>query len=198
MGERIETRWGWMAYLGAIGLGVVVTAGIGASVARGQSGRSSERVARGKYLVETIGACGSCHTPRTGADEDSAKALSGHPAGAPSPKFSMEMMQQGIFIAINPAYTAFAGPWGVSYAINLTPERETGLGKWTEEKFVLAMRTGKHLGDPKGRPVLPPMPWKHYQSATDDDLRAIWAYLQTVPPVRNVVPQALNRLGKPY
>jgi hypothetical protein len=110
----------------------------------------------------------------------------------------MEMMQQGVFISINPTYTAFAGPWGVSYAINLTPDKETGIGKWTEEKFVLSMRTGQHLGDPKGRPVLPPMPWKHYQSVTDDDLRSIWAYLRTVPPVRNAVPQALNRLGKPY
>jgi len=192
-------RWGgarkrWGAFI----VGVMIVGGIGVSVARSQAGRSAERVARGKYLVESVGACGSCHTPRAGAEEDQTKWLSGHPANAPTPKFSMEMMQQGVFISINPTYTAFAGPWGVSYATNLTPDKETGLGKWTEERFVLAMRTGQHLGDPKGRPILPPMPWKHYQSMTDEDLRSIWAYLQTIPPVRNPVPQALNRLGKPY
>lgn len=176
--------------------------GIGLTLAMGLylSGAQtpSTRVTRGKYLVESVGACGSCHTPRSGAEEDRSRLLSGHPANAPAPKYSMEMMQQGIFISINPTYTAFAGPWGVSYATNLTPDKETGLGKWTEEKFILSMRTGKHLGDPKGRPILPPMPWKYYQSMTDEDLRAIWAYLQTISPVRNSVPPAVNRLGKPY
>ena len=52
--------------------------------------------------------------------------------------------------------TAFAGPWGVSFTANLTPDKETGLGKWTEEMFIATMRTGRHQG--KGRPMLPPMP----------------------------------------
>ena len=52
--------------------------------------------------------------------------------------------------------TAWAGPWGVSYAANLTPDKRTGIGAWTADQFIKTMRTGKHLG--VGRPVLPPMP----------------------------------------
>ncbi|MBM3216457.1 cytochrome c [Candidatus Poribacteria bacterium] len=182
------------------GMGLILVGGMLASamlVATAQQAQSN-RVARGKYVVESVAACGSCHTPRSGADEDSTRALSGHPAGSPVPKYSMEMMQQGVFISINPTFTAFAGPWGVSFSPNLTPDRETGLGKWTEDQFLAAMRSGKHLGDPKGRALLPPMPWKHYQTLNEEDLRAIWAYLQTVKPIRNAVPAALNRMGKPY
>ena len=84
--------------------------------------------------------------------------------------------------------TAFAGAWGVSFTANLTPDKETGLGEWTPEMFIATLRTGRHQG--KGRPVLPPMPVKVYANATDDDLRAIFAYLQSLPPVSNRVPAA--------
>ncbi len=84
--------------------------------------------------------------------------------------------------------TAWAGPWGVSFAVNLTPDRETGIGEWNEEMFIKAMRTGKHQGQPNGRDILPPMPWPDLKDLTDGDLKAIWAYLRSVPPVKNQVP----------
>jgi hypothetical protein len=77
--------------------------------------------------------------------------------------------------------------WGISYAANLTPDRETGLGAWTEQNFVDTMRTGRHMG--RGRPILPPMPWQMVKNLTDQDLKAVFAYLRTLPTVKNRVPQ---------
>jgi hypothetical protein len=87
--------------------------------------------------------------------------------------------------------TAFAGPWGVSYAINLTSDKVTGIGSgvWSEGVFVKAMRTGRHFG--VARPILPPMPWQNLAQATDEDLKAIFAFLKSTPPVRNRVPEAV-------
>jgi hypothetical protein len=88
----------------------------------------------------------------------------------------------------NATNTAFAGPWGISYSPNLTPH-DTGLGVWTEEIFIKAMREGKHMGT--GRPILPPMPWPSYSQMSDDDLRAVWQYLKSIPPIDNVAPQSV-------
>ena len=85
--------------------------------------------------------------------------------------------------------TAWSGPWGVSYAMNLTPDENTGIGSWSEETFVKALRTGKHMG--QSRDILPPMPWHWISQASDDDLKAIYAYLRTIPPVKNRVPDAV-------
>ena len=82
--------------------------------------------------------------------------------------------------------TAFSGPWGVSYAANITPDQNTGLGIWTEEMFVKAIRTGRHMGT--SREILPPMPWPAFRNANDDDLKAIYAYLRTIKSVVNHVP----------
>ena len=90
-------------------------------------------------------------------------------------------------VTIAATNTAFAGPWGVSFTANLTPDRETGLGKWTARTFIDTIRTGRHLG--RGREVLPPMPIMVYQNFTDDDLTAIFSYLQTIPAVKNRVPE---------
>jgi hypothetical protein len=76
----------------------------------------------------------------------------------------------------------------VSYAINLTSDAETGIGKWRESDFVQAIKTGKHLG--VGRPIMPPMPWPAYRNLSDADLKAMFAFLKTVPPVKNRVPDA--------
>ncbi|HZQ59913.1 MAG TPA: diheme cytochrome c-553, partial [Casimicrobiaceae bacterium] len=84
-----------------------------------------------------------------------------------------------------PDLTAWAGPWGVSYAANLTPDK-TGIAGWTVDQFIQAMRTGKHLG--VGRPILPPMPWQQIGKLTDRDLRAIYAYLKSLKPIDNQVP----------
>jgi hypothetical protein len=85
-----------------------------------------------------------------------------------------------------PTNTAYTGPWGVSYTANLTPDQNTGLGIWTEDMFVRAIRTGRHMG--VSRPINPPMPWPAYRNATDEDLKAVFAYLRTIKPVSNHVP----------
>jgi len=82
--------------------------------------------------------------------------------------------------------TAWSGPWGTSFTANLTPDPETGLGKWTEETFLSTVRSGRHMG--RGREILPPMPIEQLNHMTDDDLRAVFAYLQSLPPVKNRVP----------
>ena len=148
----------------------------------------AEQVARGKYLVSTS-ACHDCHTPwvmtEKGPAPDMTRALSGHPHDflMPDPPKLPEGPWIAAFGATN---TAWAGPWGVSFTANLTPDRETGIGKWTTRNFVETIRTGRHLG--RGREILPPMPIPVYQNFTDADLVAIYAYLQRIPAVRNRVP----------
>lgn len=149
------------------------------------------RVERGAYLVTMMG-CNDCHTPwkvgAQGPEPDMARALTGHPQGMvlpPPPAASGPWIWHGA--ATN---TAFAGPWGVSFTANLTPDPETGLGKWTEEIFIATMRTGRHEG--KGRPILPPMPVKMIGKATDEDLKSIFAYLQSLAPVKNKVPAPID------
>jgi hypothetical protein len=144
---------------------------------------------RGNYLLATTG-CHDCHTPLKmgphGPEPDMSRQLSGHPAsmqlGTP-PAFEGGWMWAG-----SATNTAFAGPWGISYAINLTPDA-SGLEKWTEEMFVQAMKTGKHAG--VGRPILPPMPWPALSHMTDNDLRSLFAALRKLPSVANVVPPAV-------
>ena len=146
-------------------------------------------VKRGAYVV-SIASCNDCHTPLKmgpkGPEPDLTRLLSGHPADMvmpPAPKPTGPWLWAGA--ATN---TAFAGPWGVSYAINLTPDA-TGLGNWTEAMFVEAMRTGKHGG--VGRPILPPMPWQALAAMTDADLKAVFAYLRSVKPIKNTPPPTI-------
>jgi hypothetical protein len=90
-------------------------------------------------------------------------------------------------VVVSASNTAWAGPWGVSFTANLTPDAETGLGRWSARQFIDTMRTGRHLG--VGRAVLPPMPIPAYRNFSDADLQAIFAYLQSIPAVSNRVPQ---------
>ncbi len=83
--------------------------------------------------------------------------------------------------------TSAVGPWGISFSSNITSD-ETGIGTWTEEQFIKAMKEGKYKGLDNSRPIMPPMPWKAYANMTDDDLKAVFAYLKTTKPVRNIVP----------
>jgi len=154
-------------------------------------------VARGKYLVATMG-CHHCHTPMkmgpNGPERDMTRMLTGHPSDlkmTPSP----DLGKGPWMMTASATFTAFAGPWGVSYAANLTPDPETGIGSWTEKTFVDAMRTGKHLG--KGRPILPPMPLDSMAVATDKDLHAIYVYLKSLKPVKNPVPQPAEPAAPP-
>jgi hypothetical protein len=150
------------------------------------------RVERGAHLVRTMG-CNDCHTPwkpgPRGPEPDMSRSLTGHPADVVMPP--APALPPGPWAWVGAATnTAFAGPWGVSFAANLTPDQETGLGKWTETTFIETMRTGRHEG--KGRALLPPMPYPMVAALTDDDMRALFAYLQSLPPVRNRVPQPID------
>ena len=153
----------------------------------------ADAVARGKYLVTIMG-CGDCHTPTVpgpgGAPvPDTKRLLSGHPEGLANPTWTPADMEQRHAMALpGPMLTVWAGPWGVSFATNLTPDKATGMGDWTEPAFIRALRTGKHQGQPTGRDILPPMPWPDFKNATDADLKAIWAYLRSIPPIKNQVP----------
>lgn len=150
-------------------------------------------VERGKYLVN-LGGCNDCHTPKTmgptGLMLDESRLLSGHPAHEPVAEIPKDVLGTKKWMAMtNGHLSAWAGPWGVSFALNLTPDVETGIGAWTEQTFIKAMRTGKHLGE--GRPILPPMPWENFAKATDADLKAIFAYLKSIPAIRNAVPEPI-------
>ena len=153
-------------------------------------------VERGKYIVSTAG-CHDCHTPAkmgpNGPEPDMARMLSGHPESltiTKGPKLEMPWMG-----AASATFTAWSGPWGISFTANLTPDDNTGLGKWTEELFMKAIREGKHMGT--SRPILPPMPWQVYRNFTDDDLKAIFAYLRTIPAVVNHVPDPVPPASPP-
>lgn len=177
------TRW----------VGLAVIAGLPAAMfglGRANAAASARaRVERGKYLVTAIG-CGACHTPKSmgpkGPKADPARLLAGHPEGSslgvPPELGGGPWVEVGSWDS-----TAFAGPWGISYAANLTPDENTGIGSWSEATFVASIRTGRHMG--VARPILPPMPWGAFRNLSDEDLRSIYAYLRTVPPVHNRVPE---------
>jgi len=148
--------------------------------------QSQQGVDRGKYLVTIMG-CHDCHSPKANNEPDPKRLLSGHPGNEkllPVPAGLIGPDKWGTLVNNN--LTAWVGPWGVSFAANLTPDKVTGLGAWTPDMFVKALRTGKHRGD--GRTILPPMPWQLYVNVTEADLRAMFAYLMTLPPINNMVP----------
>ena len=166
---------------------VVVAAA--ATSADGATAPTADAIARGKYLA-TIAGCHDCHTPKKmgphGPEPDFSRALSGHPESvkvAAAPK-----LPAGPWIAtVSSDLTAWSGPWGISYATNLTPDTNTGLGIWTEEMFIKALKTGRHMG--VSRPILPPMPWPNYAVMPDSDLKALFAYLKSLPAIKNRVPE---------
>lgn len=149
------------------------------------------QVERGAYLVHAVG-CADCHTPHrlgeNGPEPDPERHLSGHPASMSLPP--APQLPEGPWAAVVAGtMTAWSGPWGVSYTANLTPHATTGLGAWNADTFKRALRTGRHMG--VGRPILPPMPWSIYRNFTDEDLDAIFAYLQSIPAIDNRVPEPL-------
>ncbi len=88
---------------------------------------------------------------------------------------------------LGPDLTNAVGPWGVSFAANISSD-ETGIGNWTEEQFLTALRKGKYKGMEGSRDLLPPMPWFVYKNFSDEDIRSIFAYLRSGKPVKNIVP----------
>lgn len=151
----------------------------------------TQQLERGKYLV-TIGGCHDCHTPWTMQADgkpgpDMSRALSGHPQQLPLQP--ARISSEGWAWAGAPTNTAFSGPWGVSFAANLTPDENTGTGIWTFETFRNTIRNGRHWG--VARPLLPPMPWFNYRQMTDEDLEAVFTYIHSLKPVRNDVPEPI-------
>ena len=152
-----------------------------------------ELVALGKYIVTTSG-CDDCHTPKifteNGPVFDTTRRFSGFPEGEVLPAIDMNMIGPDKWSATEKHLAAWVGPWGISYASNLTPDKATGIGTMTEEMFIKCLREGKYMG--VGRPLLPPMPWEVYGMKTDQDLKAIYAYLMSVKPIKNMVPQPVT------
>ncbi|MBI0536204.1 cytochrome C [Roseomonas sp. KE2513] len=125
-------------------------------------------VARGRYLVETVAACGNCHTPQ------------GPGGNLPG------MTLAGGFVFDEPPFRAVSP--------NITPDPETGIGRWTDAQLIRAIREGKR---PDGTTIGPPMPFELYRGLSDADVAAMVAYLRTVPPVRNAVARSEYRIPLP-
>jgi mono/diheme cytochrome c family protein len=151
---------------------------------------SAARVARGQYIVTTTG-CDDCHSPKQmgahGPEIIPELRFSGFQKEGKLPPMDVKTVQNG-WMLFAPDLTAAVGPWGISYAANLTSD-QTGIGNWKEENFIRAMREGKAKGLVGNRDLLPPMPWFNFRNMTDEDLKSIFAYLKTTKPVNNAVPQ---------
>jgi hypothetical protein len=177
-----------LGLVAAVATAIAAMAGCNQAPAKPIAGKGAQ-VERGRLLV-SIGGCNDCHTPMKFDAEvgmpvpDMTRMLSGHPQGAPEPAAAPAGHDMGV---IGATMTSFRLPFGTVFAANLTPDPDTGLGPWTEEMFVRAVRTGRHMGG-NGRPILPPMPWPNVGQQTDADIKAIFAYLRTIPAIRNDVP----------
>jgi hypothetical protein len=152
------------------------------------------RAERGKYLV-MAGGCGDCHSPKVftpaGPVPDMTRQFSGYPSSVKLPEIPKGILGPAQWGAITTNdMTAWVGPWGVSFSYNLTPHPTTGIGNWTEALFIQSLRTGKFMGT--SRDMLPPMPWQDIGRMTDDDLKAIFAYLRSLPPIDNEIPAPLR------
>jgi len=159
------------------------------SESESQTVSAEDLVKRGEYLVTIMG-CNDCHSPKrmgpNGPEIIPELLLSGYPMDRPVPKFDTTWTNKG-FPILAPDFTAAAGPWGVSFAGNLTPDA-TGIGTWSEEQFKRAIKQGKFKGIEGSRELLPPMPWFNMTDIKDEDVSAIFAYLKSLPPIRNIVP----------
>lgn len=188
--------------IGVLGAGllsfVLLQVATGLAQKKESSASSKAMVERGKYLV-TVGDCNDCHSPKLfgpqGPMIDSTRLLSGYPSNTKLPEIPKGVVAPDNWGALaSNDLTAWAGPWGVSFTRNLTPDTSTGLGSWTESMFIKAMRTGKDMGE--GRDILPPMPWMNFGQMTDADLKAVFAYLRSLKPIENPVPDPISPTGE--
>ncbi len=135
----------------------------------GTANAQSDLVKRGDYLVNTIMTCGNCHTPK------------GPPAAIAGKEFSGGLSWD-------------EPPFKVT-ASNITPDKETGIGAWSDAEIVTLMRTGKR---PNGVQIAEIMPTAFYAIITDNDMKAIVAYLRTLAPVKNTVPDPIYKMQIPH
>ncbi|HEX5001593.1 MAG TPA: c-type cytochrome [Bacteroidia bacterium] len=160
---------------------------------------NESQIERGAYLVN-MGGCDHCHSPKIMTDKgpqvDMSKRLSGRPADEPLAKIDQSQLAPGKWILASQDLTAWVGPWGVSFAANLSPDSGTGTGAWNEDLFIRIIRSGFHMGVEGGRPILPPMPWDSFAKMKDEDLKAVFAFIKSLPPIKNKVPDPLPPAGK--
>jgi len=153
---------------------------------RSSFGGYESQVQLGQHLV-TIGGCNDCHTPKKmtamGPVDDSTLLLSGHPEKLPAPDVDRKQMESKGLV-VTSTFTAWIGPWGISYAANLTPD-ETGTGNWTEDQFLYAVKNSISKGLAGSRPLMPPMSMMPVKHMTDEELKAVFAYLKTIKPIKN-------------
>lgn len=152
---------------GAIAL--VASTALSAAVAQ----TATERLERGRYLVETIGVCSHCHTPQKLQDNRQVELPGLHLAGGYG--FDHPVL----------------GRW---VGANITSDPETGIGKWSEAQIAVAIREGKR---PDGSTIGPPMPSAHLRKLSDADVQAMASYLKSVPPVRNAVERSVYKISVP-
>lgn len=150
---------------------------------------NDDLVARGEYLVTIMG-CHDCHSPKQmgqhGPELIQDVLLSGYPANRPIMQADKAALQKN-WMLFSPDLTQAVGPWGISFAANLTPDA-SGIGNWSEEQFKIALTKGKYKGMENGRTLLPPMPWENFVKMKHEDVKAIFTYLKSLKPVSNVVP----------
>ncbi|GAB3549488.1 c-type cytochrome [Spirosoma fluminis] len=190
------TKWIYLAAAAAIGLACAFTMPentpkrLNHTVPVRKHAHQDPMIKRGEYLVTIMG-CADCHAPKKltpqGPAPDMDRFLSGYNSAEPLGDYDKNLVKTGQWVIFNGQNTAFAGPWGVSFAANLTPDA-TGIGNWSFEQFTNAMRKGKFKGLDNSRPLLPPMPWPNYTNMTDADMKAVFAYLKSLRPVNNTVP----------
>jgi mono/diheme cytochrome c family protein/uncharacterized protein YjiS (DUF1127 family) len=144
-----------------VSLAFAVVAGISVALISASAFAQDAQIKRGQYLV-TFGGCNDCHTP-------------GYFFGKPDMARFLGGSEVGFEI---PGLGIFHGP-------NLTPDQETGLGQWSPQQIVAAITKGRR---PDGRMLAPIMPWHAFANLTDQDTRAIAAFLKSIPPVKNKVP----------
>lgn len=146
---------------------------------------------QGEYLVTIMG-CNDCHSPKVftehGPIPDPNRLLSGHPSNEPIADINKDALKGWVLFGMH--NTAVAGPWGVSFAGNITSD-ETGIGLWNYEHFKTALTKGKFKGIESARNLLPPMPWPNYTQMKDSDIKAIFAYLKSTKPINNIVPNPI-------
>lgn len=146
-------------------------------------------IRKGEYLVAIMG-CDDCHSPKkmgpNGLELDMALRLSGYPSQRPLPPIDTNVLKNG-WVTLTGDLTGAVGPWGASFAANITSD-ETGIGNWTEEQFKKTITQGKWKGMDNSRTLLPPMPWQNYRNLKQEDLSAIFAFLKSTKPVKNVEP----------
>ena len=166
------------------------TADYGAVSASVEELSLEDSIKRGNYLVNIMD-CNVCHSPKIMSDQgpiiDESRMLSGHPADAQLPEINPNEITPDKWVMTTQDLTVWVGLWGVSFTANLTSD-ETGIGTWSLDQFKRAIREGKFKGMENGRTLLPPMPWQTYSYLTDEDVKAIYDYLKSIPPIRNIVP----------